>query len=103
MLTASGEESHIKEAFDAGADDYMMKPPSRQLLKAKLESTLQAIEERAQAEEGRQALEAHSQLMTELEEARQVQATQIPSLPISWEGWFASGTVVSSRQVGGDM
>lgn len=40
MLTSYGEERHVVEGFDAGADEYMVKPFAPQLLRARVRNLL---------------------------------------------------------------
>lgn len=103
MLTASGVDQHIHAAFDAGADDYIMKPIRPRIL---LERVRGAVHERAQRRSAQQHQlfqQAHTALLEDLEEARRVQRAMIPALPTQLGAFAVHGTVVSCQQVGGDV
>ncbi len=40
LLTASADESHVREALAAGADDYLIKPFDRKVLMARVAATI---------------------------------------------------------------
>jgi diguanylate cyclase (GGDEF)-like protein len=61
LLTAKDQKKHLVEAMKAGADDYIVKPPDPQELKARLHA-------------GRRMIELQQQLLA-AQEALQVQAT----------------------------
>jgi DNA-binding response OmpR family regulator len=106
LLTASGEAEHVSAAFDAGADDYLLKPVNSRILLARVRSTIRARESKKRivdAERREKEDEAvRSRLLHDLEEARQVQLAQVPAFPIERDGNWYSGCVVSCGHVGGD-
>lgn len=96
LLTASGDAAHVAEAFDAGADDYLLKPINPRILLARVRS---AIAARRAALRARQADRA----LGDLEDARSVQLAQIPSFPTARGGVWITGSVTPSGHVGGDL
>lgn len=107
LLTASGDAEHVAEAFDAGADDYLLKPINPRILLARVRSTIaarQASLRARQAEIEQQRDGAfRDRLLTDLEEARAVQLAQAPAFPITRGSTWFSGCVTSSGHVGGDL
>jgi sigma-B regulation protein RsbU (phosphoserine phosphatase) len=96
LLTASTLESTIEAAFAAGVDDYLPQPVARRLLLARVDAV-------ARIYEARLAERKVSALTKDLEEARRVQQSLLPQLPVKWGKWQASGAVLPSSLVGGDM
>ncbi|WP_224249647.1 PP2C family protein-serine/threonine phosphatase [Hyalangium gracile] len=96
LVTASSLESTMEEAFAAGADDYLIKPVARPLLLARVEAAIRAHESRI-------AARSANALLQDLQEARRVQQSLLPRLPVDFEGWHISGAVVPCSLVGGDM
>jgi len=107
LLTASGEAEHVSAAFDAGADDYLLKPVNSRILLARVSSTIRAREtSRRMVDAERREKhdeEVRTRLITDLEDARQVQLSQIPTFPLHSADLWYSGCVVSSGHVGGDL
>lgn len=96
LVTASTDNADIEAAFQAGADDYISKPVNARLLGARICATLRAaeLERRARGAE---------RLIAELDDARQVQAAQLPQLPIWAKGWTVTGAMCPCAAVGGDI
>lgn len=96
VLTASSTDENIALALDAGADDYMTKPIDSRILVKRLEAIIRASADRLKASE-------RDLMKAELEEARRVQRAQLPRVPFLSPGWTATGAVVPSGRVGGDV
>jgi CheY-like chemotaxis protein len=86
LLTASSDETHIEEAFAAGADDYIIKPFERRIMLARIASMIRARADRS-----------------DLQSASRVQQEQVTRLPLKAAGCVLSGAVVSCTHVGGDL
>lgn len=107
MLTASAESHQIAAAFDAGADDYLVKPVDPRILAARVratvvsrESTRRATEAAKREVDGRAF---HEEMLSDLQDARAVQRAQLPGLPTTrGQVWF-SGSVEPCGNVGGDL
>ncbi|NUP04844.1 MAG: fused response regulator/phosphatase [Polyangiaceae bacterium] len=107
LLTAESESERIAEAFDAGADDYLLKPVDTRILHARIRSTLSSREYarriRVAAERERSQEVLRNQLLADLREARDVQRAQLPALPRRFDGAWVSGAVEPCGHVGGDL
>jgi phosphoserine phosphatase RsbU/P len=103
LLTASGDDGHIDEAFAAGADDYIVKPFDRRILLARIASMIRAASDRARAVVATH-VEAELGLMrSDLQSASAVQRDQVSKLPVRGAAWTISGAVVPCQHVGGDL
>lgn len=100
LLTASDSPKHIGKAFAAGAQDYLTRPVNLTILLARVAAAIELKNVRSRAELERCR---RKNLQLELEEARQVQQSQLPSFPLQWYGWRAAGAVVPSGKIGGDL
>lgn len=100
LLTSSSSPEHIQEAFSAGAQDFITRPVDWRVLGARVTAAIGLAEARRQA---RDAALARDELLRELDEARRVQQAQLPTTPASWGLWTATGAVVASGGVGGDV
>lgn len=100
LLTASDSSEHIAEAFQAGAQDFLTRPVNARILRARVAS---AMHMRRVQREAETAAHQKRTLMAELEEARLVQQSQLPQVPLRWSGWRATGSVVPSGKIGGDL
>ncbi len=107
LLTASGEAQSVSEAFDAGADDYLLKPVNPRILVARIRSTIAARDTSRRAEHAerreRRGEALRERLLVDLEEARTVQVSQLPAFPMLRDKTWVSGHVCSSGHVGGDI
>jgi sigma-B regulation protein RsbU (phosphoserine phosphatase) len=103
MLTASHEEPHIEEAFAAGANDYITKPVDRRILTARVEAIIRAASDSRRASEAAANEREWGEMLTDLNEAAQIQQGRLPTLPARADRWTVAGALVSSRQIGGDL
>ena len=103
MLTASQEEPDIEAAFAAGANDYLTKPVDRRILVARVASIIQAARDHQRAREAAAFEGERKSLLTELEEAAQIQQARVPRLPVTTGGWALAGALVPCRHIGGDL
>lgn len=107
VLTSSNDSENIAEAFDAGADDYLVKPVDARILQARLRSTLNSrdfsrkMRDATDREQRQEALK--DELLADLLEAREVQRAQLPTLPCRYSGVWVSGAVEPCGHVGGDV
>jgi sigma-B regulation protein RsbU (phosphoserine phosphatase) len=103
MVTASALGEHIESGLEAGADDYLLKPIDPRILRTRVTSALRAVADRHRADAAAAVGLRHDALVAELAEARHVQRAQIPTSPVRWAGWRATGAVMPSGAVGGDV
>lgn len=99
VLTASLNTDDIEAALVAGAADYINKPVDSRILLTRVKSIITAHHNRlkARAEPERDALRL------ELDEAQAVQRAQLPLVPVLWSAWTATGAVVPSGRIAGDV
>jgi len=100
LLTSSNAEEHVARAFRAGAQDFITRPVDWRVVSARINAALELSAARKAA---REAQEMQSAFMADLYEARQVQGGQLPCVPAEWPGWRATGVVVPSGTIGGDV
>lgn len=100
LLTASDSAEHIGKAFAAGAQDYLTRPVNLTILKARVAAAIELKNVRYLMGIVRTR---QRNLQLEMEEARQVQQSQLPNFPLQWHGWRAAGAVVPSGKIGGDI
>jgi CheY-like chemotaxis protein len=100
LLTATEHAAPIAEAFQAGANDFLMKPVDVRVLAARIEA---AITAREKARRATVIAARHERLVADLEEARAEQEVPLSMLPASWNGYWAIGGVAPSGVVGGDL
>jgi sigma-B regulation protein RsbU (phosphoserine phosphatase) len=103
MLTASHEEPHIEEAFAAGVNDYITKPVDRRILAARVEAMIRAASDSRRAKEAEASDREWGAIMTDLNEAAQVQQGKLPAMPARVQRWGLAGALVPSRHIGGDL
>lgn len=117
MVTASAEAEDLQLAFDAGATDYITKPPNRVELVARVRSALRLKQEtdRRKARE-RELLEMSNKLaglnevlearieeqMARLRLAAKIQWDLLPKEPPLVPGYQVAGRTIPAQLVGGD-
>lgn len=103
LLTASNDEAHIEEAFEAGGNDYLTKPVDRRILVARVKAMVEAQRTRSKLDDASVISRRHDQLLRGVDEARRLQASQLPSCPVRWPGWAMDGALLPCDMVGGDL
>lgn len=103
LLTAHSGEEHEIECFEAGADDFVSKPVSLPVLKARIETHLRLASLRAQLREQNRQLEEWRALREfDMEAAALIQQAIIPRHLPEVEGWRFALHSQPFIQVGGD-
>jgi CheY-like chemotaxis protein len=103
LLTASDQEEHIEESFAAGGNDYLIKPVDRRILLARVGAMVEAKNHRTGADRADGLALERDHLLRELKEAEDLQRSQLPRLPLSWDGWTVTGALLPCSHVGGDL
>ena len=103
LLTASSDEAHIEEAFEAGGNDYLTKPVDRRILVARVKAMVDAQRARLNLDSAKLISRKHEHLLREVDEARRLQASQLPACPLRWPGWSVDGALLPCDMVGGDL
>lgn len=115
LLTARDSAEDKVEALDAGASDYITKPPDESELMARVRSALRVVELERQLERERDDLlralkelqETREQLTEdmrqELETAHRLQMALMPSEAPQLPGFDIAGRCISANHVGGDF
>jgi sigma-B regulation protein RsbU (phosphoserine phosphatase) len=102
MLTGHGE-SEVK-CLNAGADDFVIKPISAEVLRARIETQLRLHSLRIQLQQQNQELEAwRRNLERDLAAARLTQQALIPQKPPTLTGWEIAACYRPVIEVGGDI
>ena len=102
MLTGHGE-SEVK-CLNAGADDFVVKPISAEVLRARIETQLRLHSLRIQLQQQNQELEAwRRNLERDLAAARLTQQSLIPQTPPTLTGWEIAACYRPVIEVGGDI
>ena len=103
LLTAHAGEDHEIECFRAGADDFVSKPVSLPVLKARIETHLRLAALRAQLREQNRQLEEWRAIREfDMEAAGLVQQAIIPRHMPELSGWRFALHFQPLIQVGGD-
>ena len=103
LLTAHAGEEHEIECFGAGADDFVSKPVSLPVLRARIETHLRLATLRAQLREQNRLLEEWRALREfDMEAAGLVQQAIIPRQMADLAGWQFALHFQPLIQVGGD-
>jgi sigma-B regulation protein RsbU (phosphoserine phosphatase) len=103
LLTASDQAVHIEAAFAAGGNDYLIKPVDRRILLARVGAMIDAQRDRLAATRAAELARERDALLGELQEARALQRSQLPQLPLQWNGWGISAALLPCNHVGGDL
>lgn len=99
LLTASNDEAHIEQAFDAGGNDYLTKPVDRRMLVSRVGALVDA--QRTRRRRATAAVRPRS--ADPLDEARRLKAAQLPRCPVSWGGYTLDGALVAAAEGGGNL
>lgn len=103
LLTGRGGADSLIEGMDAGADDFLTKPISREELRVRLRAGERILElEQRLAYHARTAQEAHAKLAKDLEVAAKLQAQLIPDAH-QWGDYRFDNLYQPSAFVAGDM
>ena len=103
LLTAHSGEDHEIECFEAGADDFVSKPVSLPVLKARIETHLRLAALRAQLQEQNRQLEEWRTIREfDMEAAGLIQQAIIPRHLPELAGWRFALHSQPLIQVGGD-
>jgi serine phosphatase RsbU (regulator of sigma subunit)/serine/threonine protein kinase len=117
VVTASTEPNDLEQAFEAGAIDYVTKPPStvelmarvRSALRLKQEMDRRKLRERELLEVSERLKAANTALEARIEEqlaklrlAAQIQANLLPKAAPSIDGYEIAGKTIPAQMVGGD-
>jgi sigma-B regulation protein RsbU (phosphoserine phosphatase) len=103
LLTASDQDAHIEAAFAAGGNDYLIKPVDRRILLARVGAMVDARRDRLAATRAAELARERDQLLGELQEAKALQRSQLPHLPLQWDGWGVSAALLPCNHGGGDL
>ena len=102
MLTGHGENEVT--CFNAGADDFVIKPINAEVLRARIETQLRLHSLRVQLQQQNQELEAwRRNLERDLAAARLTQQSLIPQKPPTLPGWEIAACYRPVIEVGGDI
>lgn len=102
MLTGHGESEVT--CLNAGADDFVVKPISAEVLRARIETQLRLHSLRLQLQQQNQELEAwRRNLERDLAAARLTQQSLIPQKPPVIPGWEIAACYRPVIEVGGDI
>jgi sigma-B regulation protein RsbU (phosphoserine phosphatase) len=101
-LTGHGESE--VQCFNAGANDFVIKPINAEVLRARIETQLRLYSMRAQLQQQNQELEAwRRNLERDLAAARLTQQALIPQKPPTLAGWEIAACYRPLIEVGGDI
>src|SRR6476469_6029931 len=104
MLTAHGSEQSEVSCLQAGADDFVTKPVTASVLRARIETQLRLRSMRRQLERQIDELEKwRRDLERDLAAARLTQQSLIPQKPLLLPGWQIATCYRPVIQVGGDI
>jgi phosphoserine phosphatase RsbU/P len=104
MLTGDGGEESEVRCLEAGANDFVTKPISLPVLRARIETQLRLQSLRRQLQEQNDELEAwRENLEGDLAAARLTQRSLIPQQPPPLPGWEVATVFRPVIQVGGDI
>jgi len=103
LLGSAAEEAYVEEAFSAGADDYLVKPFDLRILLSRIESTIRAAREQAQAVKSKRLAKRRDQLLADFAEASRVQRTQSIQLPQCFREGTIMGATLPCGYLGGDL
>ncbi len=103
MLTASGCDENIAQAFDLGVTDYLTKPIDRRIFTARVRGLIDGRRDRDVAVRSATMEREHGRLLEEVKQAQSVQRAQLPTTPSRAGRWLAVGSLVPSDEVGGDL
>ena len=82
-MTGVEENWGLAEAFDAGADDLISKPPNVHVIRARLKGHLQRMEYFQRLERARKVLQQYLSKRT----LEVVETTSLPNVNRAWENW----------------
>lgn len=104
MLTGDGGEESELRCLEAGANDFVTKPISLPVLRARIDTQLRLESLRRQLQRQNDKLEAwREELERDLAAARLTQQSLIPQKPPYLPGWEVVATYRPVIQVGGDI
>jgi len=102
MMTGHGENEVL--SLEAGADDFVTKPISISVLKARIETQLRMSFMRSQLQKQTEEAEFRRRdLERDLDAARLTQQSLIPQTPPSIRGWEVATCYRPVMQIGGDI
>jgi sigma-B regulation protein RsbU (phosphoserine phosphatase) len=102
MLTGHGDSEVL--CLEAGADDFVTKPISIAVLRARIETQLRLRSMRRQLQQQNEELEAwRRNLERDLAAARLTQQSLIPQKPVKIPGWEIAAYFRPVIEVGGDI
>ena len=97
LLTSKDKAEDIAAGFDAGADEYIVKPPRQAELSARLRAAFRLIDMACELRE------QSMQLQTQLQEARDLQCAMLPPESYTIGPFNCASIFRPSHYVGGDM
>lgn len=104
MVTGADETETRIDALSAGADDFITKGSSTEMLKARIKTATRLIAHAEQlAERTRVLKEAHDRIETDLRAAAVAQRQLLPDLNADVMGFAVASAFVPSSFVSGDM
>lgn len=102
LISGTGAAAHVAAGFQAGANDYLMKPVDGRRLAERVEAALQSREAARRARAVSALERRHGALVADLEQARAQQEAPLSALPAAWRGGWAVAGLLSAGLVAGD-